>query len=111
MVKYDLHTHLFTVWDKGKFSLEKGSRDIDDILSSIETSGIDGISLVNFNDRRYERFTDSARDRKTGKYTSKKEISNAIIFENQDNGKLLRVIKGEEVNTDKGHVLFFRAKL
>jgi predicted metal-dependent phosphoesterase TrpH len=106
MIKYDLHVHLFTAWNKGRFSLEKDSRDIDNILGSIESSEINGISLVNFNDRRYEGFTDSARNRKTGKYTFKNEISNAIIFENQDNGKLLKIIKGQEVNTDKGHVLF-----
>ena len=54
--RYDLHTHLFTTWEKGRLSLERGSRHPDVILDSVNKAGVDGIALVNFADNRYEKF-------------------------------------------------------
>ena len=34
MKSYDLHTHLFTTWERGRFSLERTPRDIDLIIDS-----------------------------------------------------------------------------
>jgi hypothetical protein len=105
MKKYDFHTHLFTTWERGTLSLERGSREPEIILNSVIRSGLDGISLVNFEDYRYEHFVDEAKQ-KRGKYKIVRDIKNALVFDIQ--GREVVVMKGQEIPTAKGndeHVL------
>ena len=108
--KYDLHTHLYTNWRKGKFSLEQRQRTIQHILDTIRKAKLNGIVLTNFGDSgdwvyAYEELTESAKDKtKLGKYSLVKELKNALIFE--DEKGLLSIIKGQEIPTSEGaHIM------
>jgi len=102
MKSYDLHTHLFTNWERGRFSLERASRGVDDIIDSIKYAGLDGIALVNFGDIRFEEFAAKARVH-FGRYKLMREIVNALSF--TDGDSVFRVIRGQEIPTSEGHVL------
>jgi len=102
MKSYDLHTHLFTTWEQGRFSLERTPRDVDLIIDSIKQAGLEGIALVNFEDIRFEEFAAEARVH-FGKYKLMREIVNALSF--TDGDSVFRVIRGQEIPTSEGHVL------
>lgn len=100
--RYDLHTHFFTNWDRGKFSLERKPRTIESILNAMKRKGLDGIGFANFgNDAAwkdaYEQLVDLARWRKgLGEYKVVKFLDNAMIF--ADKKGLLKIIKVEEIS-------------
>jgi len=89
MAKYDLHTHLFTTWEKGKLSLERAPRDLDYIADSIKNAGLDGIALVNFEDVRYENFAASAREN-PGRYRVARELANALSITDENSSRRSR---------------------
>jgi len=101
--RYDLHTHLFTTWEKGRYSLERQPRSPERILSAIRRAGLDGIVLVNFADSRYEKFADEALKEPISGFSFVKSSPNALTF--ADDKGYLRVIKGQEIPTPDGHVL------
>jgi len=103
--RYDLHTHLFTTWDKGRFSLERGSRESDAILDAIRDKGLDGIVLANFADYRYEKFVRDMRRWGDMKYIPVKNLGNALVVVDKEETKEIKIIRGEEVPTPQGHVL------
>lgn len=102
MTKYDLHAHLFTSWETGKFSLERGSREVGDILDVVKNEGLKGIALTCFEDYRFEEFAASARS-EFGKYRLVRELSNALTF--TDGEEAIRIIRAQEIPTREGEVL------
>jgi len=104
--EYDLHTHLFTTWEKGRLSLERALRDPSYILNAIQKAELNGIALVNSADNRYEEFAYESKmfNMILGKWRVANELKNALVFEDNA-GRKIRVIRGEEVETNKGHVL------
>lgn len=106
--RYDLHTHFFTNWKKGKFSLERAPRNPNYILDAVRKAGLDGVVLANAGASggwkdAYEEFSETAKDKeRLGEYKLVRELKNAIIFE--DEKGLLKIIKGQEVLTE-GHIL------
>jgi len=109
MPKYDLHTHLFHTWEKGKFSLERAPRNVDYIISAINNAGLDGIVLANSHDARYEKFAWLSREH-DGEYRMVRELENALVFVDKKETKEIKIIKGDEVETKEGHVLVIGAK-
>ncbi|MBU3912897.1 MAG: hypothetical protein KKB21_05260 [Nanoarchaeota archaeon] len=102
MARYDLHTHLFTTWEQGRYSLERAGRDADYIIGAVKSAKLDGIALVNFEDIRFEEFAASARGH-LGRYRLMREIGNALSFTDEES--VFRVIRGQEIPTLQGHVL------
>lgn len=107
--KYDLHTHFFTNWDKGKYSLERHERSLKYILNAMKKEGLDGIVLANGGSEggwkdAYEQLTLQIKDKeRLGEYTLVKKIDNALEF--ADDKKLYKIIKGQEVLTKQGHII------
>lgn len=107
MQKYDLHTHLFSNWRQGKHSLERAPRTPEYVLDSIAVAGLSGIVLTNFGDSGdwkevYERFAfDCEQGTNLGGYKLLKENSNSLIFEGTHSGRVIRVIKAQEIPTSE----------
>jgi len=109
MEKYDLHTHFFTNWAKGRYSLERKPRTPKVILDAIRKARLDGVVLCSAGDEGtnkdvYEQFAEASKYKENcGGYSLTKEIGNALIFEDSEGA--LKVIKGQEVLTGQGHIV------
>jgi len=107
MDKYDLHTHGYSTWNQGKYSLEKTPRHPKYFLNAMKKSGLRGIVLANWGGygdwgTAYEEFCETSKNRETlGDYHLIKELDNALIFTDSD--EELYVIKGEEIASDINH--------
>lgn len=102
--KLDLHTHFYTNWHEGKWSIERTPRTPVYILDGIRKARLDGIVLANAGSHgtmkdMYEQFAKLVKDRENlGRYSLKKQIANVLIFE--DEKGLIKVIKGQEVHAE-----------
>ncbi len=109
MQKYDLHTHFFTNWEKGKFSLERRERTPKYVLNGMMKKELDGIVFCNVGNRgvwryAFEQLREALKDReKLGKYSLVRKLDNALEF--SDNERLYKIIRGHEIPTKEGHIV------
>jgi len=112
MAKYDLHTHFFTNPHKGKYSLERSSREPWVILDAVKKAGLDGIGFGNFGTYgtwkdSYEQFLIRAKEGQLdNRYKLCREIKNAATFTDEQGE--INVIKIQEIPTTPnggGHIV------
>jgi hypothetical protein len=108
MEKYDLHAHLFTIWERGMLSFERASREPEVILDAIQTAGLDGIGLADFQDHRFAKLASYVREGqklgRDGRYKVVKKLRNSLVFATGTG--LINIIRVQEVRTQEGDVSF-----
>jgi len=89
-MKADLHNHLRTSSNRKKNDFNKA---VDTTFKRLGRNSL--IGMVNFEDRRYEKFT-----RQIGRY-DRTELDGAVYIPEKD----VTIVKGQEIPTKQGHLL------
>ncbi len=97
----DFHLHVYTRWRDSNW--EPGPRDIKTFTEEFNKRGLDLATLTNFNDDRYERFIETAKNLpKSWKFQEYRRGAKVLMPDKRD----FYWIKSQEIPTQEGHVLF-----